>query len=84
MKSKSLNEMSAEELLKQEKSIKIATGMLAGMLLLLLVMGIYLTFKKGSYAAFIVIPMALLPIVILNVTSLKKIKSELNTRGKLR
>ncbi len=84
MKSKNLTELSAEELLKQQKSIKVVTGMLAGMLILLLVIGIFLTFQKISFIAFVVIPIALLPIVFLNLATLKKIKQELNLRDNVR
>ena len=84
MKSKNLTELSVEELLKQQKSIKVVTGMLAGMLILLLVIGIFLTFQKISFIAFVVIPIALLPIVFLNLATLKKIKQELNLRDNMR
>lgn len=84
MKSKNLTELSVEELLKQQKSIKVVTGMLAGMLILLLVIGIFLTFQKISFIAFVVIPIALLPIVFLNLATLKKIKQELNLRDNVR
>jgi len=84
MKSKNLTELSVEELLKQQKSIKVVTGMLAGMLISLLVIGIFLTFQKISFIAFVVIPIALLPIVFLNLATLKKIKQELNLRDNMR
>ena len=84
MKSENLKELSVEELLKQQKTIKVVTGSLAGMLIVLLGMGIFPTFQKTSFAAFIVIPIALLPIVILNLTTLNKIKEELNLRERVR
>ena len=84
MKSENLKELSVEELLKQQKTIKVVTGSLAGMLIVLLGLGIFLTFQKTSFAAFIVIPIALLPIVILNLTTLNKIKEELNLRERVR
>ncbi|RIV23575.1 redox-active disulfide protein 2 [Fibrisoma montanum] len=79
MKSKNLNEMSSEALLKQEKTVKVVTGTLAGMLLLLLVMGIVMAFEKG-FNAFIIMPFGLLPIVFLNLNHLKEIKKELDAR----
>ena len=75
MKSKKLNELSNEELLKNEKSLKAITYMLAGTLLVLFVAGIVLTFKKG-FSALSVIPIALLPILILNFNTLKEVKEE--------
>ncbi|MES2518727.1 MAG: redox-active disulfide protein 2 [Bacteroidota bacterium] len=84
MKSKNLKEWSVEELLKQQKTIKLVTGVLIGMLSTLLIIGISLTFQEKSFASFIVIPIALLPIVFLNLTTLKKVKEELNSRENLR
>lgn len=80
MKNNKLNELSSEELLKQEKSLKVITYTLAGMLFFLLIINIILTFKKGFNASF-VIPIALLPIVIINLNTLKEIKKELNSRS---
>jgi cobalamin biosynthesis protein CobD/CbiB len=74
------SEMSVEKLHQQAKTIKVATGTLAGMLLVLLVMAIFLSIKKG-FSALVVIPFALLPIVVINVNSLKQIKKELESRG---
>lgn len=71
--------MSAEKLQQQAKTIKVVTGTLAGILLVLLVMAIMLSVKKG-FSALVVIPFALLPIVIINITSLKQIKKELESR----
>ncbi|MBD2757747.1 redox-active disulfide protein 2 [Spirosoma validum] len=74
------SQMSIEKLQRQAKTIKIATGTLAGMLLVLLVMALFLSIKKG-FSALVIIPFALLPILITNVNSLKQIKKELESRG---
>jgi cobalamin biosynthesis protein CobD/CbiB len=74
------SEMSVEKLQQQAKTIKVATGTLAGMLLVLLVMAIFLSIKKG-FSALVVVPFALMPIVVINVNSLKQIKKELESRG---
>ncbi|CCH53311.1 hypothetical protein BN8_02399 [Fibrisoma limi BUZ 3] len=79
MKGQKFSEMSSEALLKQEKTTKVVTGMLAGMLLILLVMGIVRAFWQG-FNSLIFIPFGLLPIVLLNLNSLKEIKKELDTR----
>ena len=83
MKSKNLKEWSVEELLKQQKTIKLVTGMLIGMLSALFILGVFLSLQKTSFVSFIVIPFALLPIVFLNLTTLKKVKEELYAREKL-
>ncbi|SFF28956.1 redox-active disulfide protein 2 [Spirosoma endophyticum] len=75
------SQMSVEKLQQQAKTIKLVTGMLAGMLAVLLVMAILLSIKKG-FSPLVVVPFALLPIVIINVNSLKQIKKELESRGK--
>ncbi|MBC6110220.1 redox-active disulfide protein 2 [Pedobacter fastidiosus] len=75
-----LEELSNEELLKREKMIITVTYTLAGMLLLLFGLGIFLTFKKG-FTALTVVPIALLPIVIINFGNIKKIKAERKLRN---
>jgi asparagine N-glycosylation enzyme membrane subunit Stt3 len=74
------SEMSVEKLQQQAKTIKVVTGTLVGMLVVLLVMAIMLSVKKG-FSALVVIPFALLPIVVINVNSLKQIKKELESRS---
>ena len=69
-----------EELIKQQKTIKTIISVLSGMLLVLLVLGIWLTFQKPSFLVFIVIPFTFIPLLIFNVVTLKKIKSELHSR----
>ncbi len=75
-----LNELSIEELLKQQKTIKFATGLVIGGLTTLLIIGISLALQKTNFVSSIVIPFSLLPIVFLNLSTLKKIKKELNSR----
>lgn len=69
MKSQTIQEMSQEALLKQKKTIKLVTGMLAGALSALLVMVVLLASQKGLNGISIglgVIPVALMPILFLN------------------
>ena len=80
MKSKKPEEMSNEELIKSEKTIKAMMYSLGFMSILLFVLGIYLVFKKGM-VAFIVIPIAFMPIFVINANSLKEIKKEREARG---
>ena len=79
MKGDKLQEMSTEALLKQKKSIVALTGMLAGALLVLLIIAIILSLQQG-FTPLVIIPFALLPIVLLNLNTLKEIKKVLNSR----
>ncbi|EFK57067.1 redox-active disulfide protein 2 [Sphingobacterium spiritivorum] len=80
MKTENLKEMSDEELLKKKRITSTATGVLAGMLLLLLILATYISLTKG-FSALIVIPIALSPTLILNFKTVKEIKLELKSRG---
>lgn len=75
-----LEELSDEGLLKREKMVSSVTYTLSGMLLLLVCLGVYLTFKKG-FTPLTVIPIALSPIVLTNLGLIKKIKAERKLRG---
>lgn len=72
--------MSNEALLKQAKSIKVLTGFLAGVLLVLLIVGIVTSFRQGFNTDIAAPFLLLLPIVILNANNLKEIQKELNSR----
>ena len=80
MSTKKFTEMSNEELLKSQKTIKTVTSIFAGMLMFLIAINIFLAFKKG-FSALNVVPVALLPIFIININTLKEIKKELNSRN---
>ncbi|MDN3587927.1 redox-active disulfide protein 2 [Pedobacter aquatilis] len=82
MNTKKYNEMSTEELVKTEKSMKSITAMLGGALLVLIVINIFLAFKKG-FSAISVVPIALIPIFIMNFGNLKAIKEELKSRDNI-
>ncbi|WP_316797463.1 redox-active disulfide protein 2 [Pedobacter agri] len=71
-------EMSNEQLQKNEKLAKAATYTLIVMLMLLFGLSMFLTFKKG-FTPLTVIPIALLPIVILKLGNIKKMKQELKS-----
>jgi len=76
---KNFSEMSTEELIKTQKSLKIVTYLFGVVLLLLFGLNIYLIANKGFNASN-VIPIALLPIFILNMNTLKEMKKELEAR----
>lgn len=74
------SEMTDQELIKYETSIKVITVSLGGMLILLFVSGLYITITKG-FSALQVIPLALLPIFIININNLKALKKEKKARN---
>ena len=75
-----LGALSNQELLKREKMISAVTYTLAGMLLVLFLLAIILSFAKG-FSALTVVPVALMPIVLINLGNIKKIKAERTSRG---
>lgn len=81
MKKEDYSQYSTEQLLKREKTAKIATGALFGVILVQLAAGIYLTVQKG-FGVFTILPVCFLPILIINYSSIKKIRDEINSREK--
>lgn len=80
MAKENISELKTEYLVKKKKTILTVTGMLAGMLVVLFIMGILLSIKKG-FSALVVVPFGLLPIVILNYNEVSKINKELTSRN---
>lgn len=74
-----LSNLSLEELNKRAKTSKFFTGLLGGILLVQFAVGIYLVTKQG-FNVFIVIPVAFLPIFMVNMMGLKKINEEIARR----
>lgn len=72
--------LSLEELNKRVKTTKLTTGILAGLLILQFAIGIYLTIKQG-FNMFIVVPVAFLPILIVNYSNIKKLNEEIAKRN---
>ncbi|KAF2511893.1 redox-active disulfide protein 2 [Flavobacterium foetidum] len=77
---KKFNEMTSEELIKTHKTLKTVTYLFGVILFVLFVLNIFLVANKG-FSASNIIPIALLPIFILNMNTLKEIKKELESRG---
>ena len=75
-----LSILTIEELHKKAKTSKMASGALAGILIVQLAVGIYLTILQG-FNVFIVIPIAFIPILILNFNEIKKINAEIARRS---
>ena len=84
MKTKKLTDLTNEELLKKKKLLSTASGALAGALSVLIIMIILLIVKSGMTTitmALGIIPIALLPNVFSNLSQLRLIKKELETRN---
>ncbi|URC14416.1 MULTISPECIES: redox-active disulfide protein 2 [unclassified Flavobacterium] len=81
MKNEKFSKMTTEELLKSQQISKTAAYAFAVILLLLFIVNIYLVFKKG-FSASQIVPIALLPLLLLNFKTLKDIKEELKSREK--
>lgn len=79
MAEKDLSKLSLEELEKQYKTLKIITSIFLLFLIIMTLCGVYLTFKKG-FSVFTVLPICFLPLTMVNITSLKKIKTEIDSR----
>jgi hypothetical protein len=75
-----LSTLNLEELTKRAKTTKMVTGILLGTIIVQFAAGIYLTIVQG-FNVFIVIPIAFLPMVIVNYSSLKKINEEITKRN---
>lgn len=75
------HEMSDEELLKNEKYLKLAITMSVIAALLMLTTGIYLTLSKGKFNAIAAASVAMLPLVLVNAMNLKAIRTEKKGRS---
>lgn len=80
MKQTPLSELSQEQLKLKEKTLKAAIGVLSGMLLVLFAVTGYLTYIKG-FSVFTVLPFVFLPIFLINIMNLKKVRSEITSRN---
>ncbi|WP_276485407.1 hypothetical protein [Paraflavitalea pollutisoli] len=82
MASKKRHEMSKEELLKNEKMLKVAFYALGIGNLILLALGLLLMTQKGNkFVALVFIPGAMTPILLGLINSLKAVKKEKVVRG---
>lgn len=74
-----LSELSLEELEKRAKMTKFSNIMLCVALVFQFLVGVFLTYKNG-FNVFIILPVAFLPLIIVNFTNLKKINEEIAKR----
>ncbi len=64
---------SLEELKKKAAAQKVVTWIFMGSIIVMLIAGIFITVKNKSFSAFSVMPIAFLPLMIINLNSLKEI-----------
>ncbi|MHC0443412.1 hypothetical protein [Flavobacterium sp. 3-210] len=81
MATKKLEEMSNEELLKNEKLVKTIFYILIFFALILLAAGIWLTIVKHKFSALTVVPLSLGIIALANASNLKNLQKEKKSRG---
>lgn len=79
MKGKEFALLSLEELKKKEKTLKVALGTLIGLVAVLTIICIYITYQKG-FQFFTVFPLVFLSLILGNYSVLKKIRAEMKTR----
>jgi len=80
MKQESLSNLSLDELKGKEKSLKMAAGMLSGMIVVMFAVGIYLFFQNG-FSVFSVLPIAFFPLVGGLFVKIKGVREEIATRN---
>lgn len=80
MKQQPFSEMTVEELRKTEKQLSRTSIILTVCIAIMFLAGAFLTFRKG-FSGFTVLPVAFLPIAMMNFKNLKKIRAELAARN---
>ncbi|MET3129721.1 putative membrane protein YhdT [Arcicella rosea] len=76
------SDLSAEDLIKKEKATTMVTGVLAGLLTVLLIMATLLAITQGFIGiSLIAVALSLSPILFINYSSIKIINEELKSRN---
>ncbi|WP_232326051.1 redox-active disulfide protein 2 [Spirosoma montaniterrae] len=80
-----IQEMSNEALLKRKKITEVATATLAGLLTVLLIAALFLCFTKelSIGLSLVIIPLALSPILYININDVRIVKRELQNRNQV-
>ncbi len=81
MKETDLSKLTIEELLKQEKTVKAVSYLFIGVIIIQFAAGIFLTIKQG-FSIFMIVPIAFVPILMITISNLKKIRTEIDSRTK--
>lgn len=83
MKENPYTKMTLEQLKVKAKMFKTVTSVFSGMLMVLVFVVVFLGIRQGFNTVFIslsIIPVALLPILLVNLNSIKKINDEIKSR----
>ncbi len=81
MAQKQLSEMTDEELKKNMRMMTIAVTVIIVSIIIMFISAVFSYMKKG-FGVTAVLPFAFMPIAIINLMNLKKIKAELDSRKK--
>ena len=81
MAQKQLSEMTEEELKKNIRMMTIAVTVIIVSIVIMFISAVY-TYTRKGFGVTAVLPFAFMPIAIINLMNLKKIKAELNSRKK--
>ena len=74
--------LTTESLIKKKKATTMVTGVLAGMLTVLLIMATLLAIKQGLIGVSLIgVALALSPILFMNYNTIKQINEELKSRN---
>ena len=79
MKTKPLSEYTTLELTQKLKALKTVTSIFAGTLIVLFAVNLYQSITD-KFTALSIIPIALMPILVINIASISKVKKELKLR----
>jgi hypothetical protein len=74
--------MPLEELKKKAAALKVVIGIFMGSIMVMLMAGIFITVKNKSFSAFSVLPLGFLPLLIINMNSLKQINKAIAEKEK--
>jgi hypothetical protein len=79
MQNQDYNGLTTKDLIKKKNALSTIAGALTGALIVLLVISILTTIKKG-FTPLVIVPLALLPILIINYNQISTINKELKNR----
>ncbi|MDI1316608.1 hypothetical protein [Flavobacterium sp.] len=81
MKPIEIKTLSVAELQKREKTATAMSWLMGTIILIQLISGIYLTTQQG-FNVFLMLPLVFIPLLIVNIANVKKIKEEIARRRK--
>lgn len=79
MKENPYAKMTLDELNAKAKSLKSMTSIFSSLLLVMTFAGVFLSIRQG-FSVFSVLPVTFLPLFIININNIKKIKEEIKSR----